>query len=814
MKTKWNYLMVLVLLATLVGGSAGLAQAQVLEGISGVSPMEGTVGTVVTITGSGFGEKRGEVLLGSEKSKVLAWSDAEIIFMVDKPQHPDEYAITVLLQGDKNPAEPIMFEAFAMQRPRITSGELLLDGAAVTVVGAFFGDQKGALRLGYVEGQAGGDVVVADPKILDWSMNTIRFELPVGLTGQFVLAVRNQVGTGLAVLHLDGGMLGQVTPIPDWGGIEESWENANGIYYKGKFYVFSMNYNPGYDDNWRIEARTFDPSTGKFTSISPPKGETEAPLQPLVVGDTLWLFYSGHRWAEHICCEEIWYGKYTYNESTGTGAWDSAGWKSVPDVGIYEKATVAPVYDPINHRISVYYAHDGKLRWFYSNDFGDHWSDDALVSGELGGVPVSNDFIDAMYWPSATTTALVASTGQVVAVNNGQYRGSVGHLTDDTWRPSLVDLSGETALIYGNTPKMTKLNYGTWSWSGSTQLVYLPDTGVPLTSYTFSWAPIGAINKMSNTSGGYDRHLYVFYGVHLAEAYTEESLDRWYMHDEMVLGPEAPLPEIHPTVFTQVTAGEEHACAIKQEGTVVCWGKTNDGRLNVPAGAFSQISAGELHTCGVKTDKTVACWGWDSDGQVSKRPTDANYTQVTAGKWHSCALKTDGSVVCWGDNDEGRATPPPGVYFKQISSGAWHNCGIRKDNNYVQCWGDDGGTGRTKPPANTAFKQVSAAGWHTCGIKTDNTAVCWGDNDANRVSPIPAGTYIQVATGNWHGCGIKTDGSIACWGSNDDTRVSSRPTTGTFTKIEAGIRNTCAIRSDGAIVCWGNNSARQSLPPF
>jgi len=816
MKTKWNFLMALVLLVTLVGGSAGLAQAQ--AGIAGVSPAEGTVGTVVTITGAGFGDKQGEVLLGSEKSKVLAWSDTEITFLVDKPQHPDAYAITVLLQGDKQPAEALTFESFNFRRPRVTSGSLLLDGALATVVGEYFGDQKGSLRVGYLVGEGGDDLVVEDPKILDWSMNTIRFELPSGLTGQFVLAVGNGVGTGLAVLHLDGGMLGQVTPIPDWGGMEESWENANGIYYKGKFYVFSINYNPGYDDNWRMEARTFDPNSGNFASFWLPKGETEAPLQPMIAGDTLWVFSTGHRWSENICCSPIWYVRYNYDESTGSGAWDASDWKSIPNVGIYEKATVAPVYDPVNHRISVYYAHEGKLRWFYSDDFGTTWSDDALVSGDLGGVPVSNDFVDAMYWPSATTTALVASTGQVIAVNNGEYRGTIGKFTDNTFRPTLVNLGGgtgmETGLIYGQTPKMITLDYGTWTWSDSTQLVYLPDTGVPLTSYSFPWAAGGAINKVPNASGGVDRHLYVFYGVHLAESYTQESLERWYMHDEMILGPEVTPPEIHPTVFTQVTAGEEHSCAIKQDGTVVCWGNTNDGRLNAPAGTFSQISAGELHTCGVKTDKTIACWGWDSNGQVSKHPTDANYKQVSAGKWHSCALKIDGSVVCWGDNDEGRATPPAGVTFKQITSGAWHNCGIRTDNSFVQCWGGDGGTGRTKPPANIAFKQISAASWHTCGIKADNTAICWGDNDAKRVSPIPSGSYIQVATGNWHSCGIKTDGSIACWGSNDDNRVSATPTTGIFTQIEAGLRNTCAIKSDGQIVCWGNNGKQQSLPPF
>ena len=47
-----------------------------------------------------------------------------------------------------------------MRRPQIAPGELLHDGGTATIVGAFFGDKKGALRLGYPEAGAGGEVVI------------------------------------------------------------------------------------------------------------------------------------------------------------------------------------------------------------------------------------------------------------------------------------------------------------------------------------------------------------------------------------------------------------------------------------------------------------------------------------------------------------------------------------------------------------------------------------------------------------------------------------------------------------------------------
>jgi len=285
--------------------------------------------------------------------------------------------------------------------------------------------------------------------------------------------------------------------------------------------------------------------------MSPPKGETEVPLQPLVIEDKLWVFHTGHRWSENICCVPIWYTTWSYNATAGTYSWDPAGWKEIPGHEIDEKATVAPVYDPVNQRISIYYAYDGHINWFYSPDFGAHWSANAAPVGGLKAV--SGKFVHAIYWPTTTTTALVAATGEVMAFNEGRYMGSLSGAPAEFVTPFLVDLggSGKIAVLYAltnNTPMMRTLDYATSSWSQPTQLVYLPDTGVPLTWYWFSWWPRGAINLVPN-AGGYDRHLYVLYGVHFWESYSDEGVWWWFMHDEGILGPSAPTPTMDPTVF-------------------------------------------------------------------------------------------------------------------------------------------------------------------------------------------------------------------------------------------------------------------------
>jgi alpha-tubulin suppressor-like RCC1 family protein len=74
-----------------------------------------------------------------------------------------------------------------------------------------------------------------------------------------------------------------------------------------------------------------------------------------------------------------------------------------------------------------------------------------------------------------------------------------------------------------------------------------------------------------------------------------------------------------------------------------------------------QVSAGGYYTCALKTDGTVICWGDNTYGQTTVPVGLASVAQVSAGGGHTCALKTDGTVVCWGQNDAGQTTVPDGL---------------------------------------------------------------------------------------------------------------------------------------------------------
>ena len=74
-------------------------------------------------------------------------------------------------------------------------------------------------------------------------------------------------------------------------------------------------------------------------------------------------------------------------------------------------------------------------------------------------------------------------------------------------------------------------------------------------------------------------------------------------------------------------------------------------------GPVSSISAGfGANTCAVKTDGTALCWALNSAATV---PADLGLvSSISAGYDHFCAVKTDGRIQCWGSDVSGESTVP------------------------------------------------------------------------------------------------------------------------------------------------------------
>ncbi|WP_146655005.1 RCC1 domain-containing protein [Labilithrix luteola] len=185
---------------------------------------------------------------------------------------------------------------------------------------------------------------------------------------------------------------------------------------------------------------------------------------------------------------------------------------------------------------------------------------------------------------------------------------------------------------------------------------------------------------------------------------------------------------------TSLAVGVMHNCAATDQGYVYCWGRSVFGELgyavegdagspdpNDPGSPIAQrvpgltdvasVVAGEDHTCAIRKNGQVVCWGRNDysqlgDGTGIGRTTpapvlgDPTYAvHLTAGGFNSCATFSGGKVRCWGRNNfgqlgngntnQGETVPSPPIVWladvERLSTGE-HTCAWRKDGKLF-CWG-------------------------------------------------------------------------------------------------------------------------------
>lgn len=263
--------------------------------------------------------------------------------------------------------------------------------------------------------------------------------------------------------------------------------------------------------------------------------------------------------------------------------------------------------------------------------------------------------------------------------------------------------------------------------------------------------------------------------------------------------------------LTAVSVGAGHTCGLRRDGSPICWsnagqsegdadprpsiwGAVVDGdapEVSWPEGeAFTAISSGSVHTCALREDGTPVCWlayaiGDDVyDFGLLDPPDGETFASISSGSWYACGLRADGSPLCWASlegEDNGEIPdfgPPEEERFTVISSGDAHACALREDGT-AACWAmiefaDDDATGdwevydvgQTDPPEGETFTAISAGSEHTCAIRTNGSLVCWGVNFAERALQTlrEEDRFIAVSAGFYRVCALRVDGSPACWG--------------------------------------------------
>jgi len=163
---------------------------------------EGTSGTQVTIIGSGFGSKKGKVLIGGVETKLEedGWKADSITYTLIKCPRAGIHYVTI---KPYKAADIILSNAFTVKPPEIGSLDSYQGavGAPITITGNYFGTKKGKV---YLEEPVSGKKKTCN--VTNWRMeptngkSTITFVVPKlpkyfspGVT--YSLKVSNKIGT-------------------------------------------------------------------------------------------------------------------------------------------------------------------------------------------------------------------------------------------------------------------------------------------------------------------------------------------------------------------------------------------------------------------------------------------------------------------------------------------------------------------------------------------------------------------------------------------------------------------------------------------
>ena len=602
--------------------------------------------------------------------------------------------------------------------------------------------------------------------------------------------------------------------------------------------------------------------------------DSSVPDQVMSIADaTATTTGSGHSCALHQTGTISCWGKNTYGQLGNGTQTDS----SVP-VQVADIADATAITANWGHSCALH--ESGAISCWGNNYYGQ------LGNGQRGYDLVSSvpmqvaDITDA----TAITTGswhscALHESGAISCWGNNYYgqlgNGQRGYDLVSSVPMQVADITNATAIAANRRHACALHETGTISCWGRNENGQLGNG-----TNTSSSAPVqvAGITDATAITAGYE---------HSCALHQDGTISCWGHNENGQLGngtqtdSSVPVRVVGITDATAITTGYEHSCALHQDGTISCWGRNTYGQLGSGTDTWfslvqeqvtgitdaTAITTNRVHSCALREGGTISCWGRNWEGQlgngqrdydlVSSAPvqvvviTDA--TDVSAGSSHSCALREGGTISCWGENKHGQLGNQRGYHFVSsapvqvaditdataISAGNQHSCALHQTGT-ISCWGSNtyGQLGnKTYTESSSAPVQVesitdatavSAGFRHSCALHQTGTISCWGSNGRGRlgnrtdtdssapVQVVGITDATAVTTGGSHSCALHQDSRISCWGRNGSGQLgngadddSSTPVQVAditdATAITAGYEHSCALREGGTISCWGYN---------
>ncbi|MEW6157005.1 MAG: immunoglobulin domain-containing protein, partial [Verrucomicrobiota bacterium] len=284
----------------------------------------------------------------------------------------------------------------------------------------------------------------------------------------------------------------------------------------------------------------------------------------------------------------------------------------------------------------------------------------------------------------------------------------------------------------------------------------------------------------------------------------------------LVISP--PANQIGTATISVLAQDAEGATAVRSFALAVhaasprlirAWGWNSDGQLNIPADLtnVTAIAAGAFHVLALRNDSSLVSWG--KPAVVQRLPANLReVVSVAAANNAAMALKMDGSVVAWGVGPgipPAHTNVPPGlVGVSAITMGDSHAVALKNDGTVI-AWGDNTFRQLAIPAGLSNVVAISAGHQFSIALKSDGTVTAWGDNNAGQTN-VPAGLtgVIAISAGVNHALALKSDGTLVGWGSNADGQLNIPAGLTSVLAIAAGGVDSMALDSNGKVWVWGN----------
>ncbi len=259
----------------------------------------------------------------------------------------------------------------------------------------------------------------------------------------------------------------------------------------------------------------------------------------------------------------------------------------------------------------------------------------------------------------------------------------------------------------------------------------------------------------------------------------------------------------------EIAAGEDFSCVRLESERVKCWGKNDVGQLGlghtntvgdttaVDANAVaidfpgtrtaSALTVGKNHACALLNDQSVVCWGGGNTGQLGRGNSNIGDTTTLDG-----------------------VAPIGGLSATIVVAGNEFTCAVEATTQLVRCWGagangrlGSGGMSNQNTPGvgldlrtgadNDQARLLSLGNSHSCAVVLLNGAdrlVCWGGNNSGQLaqgddlsvggsSATPVTSYqalnlgpiLQLSLGGDQSCIVDADFKAQCWGENGNGQL-------------------------------------------